>query len=104
MILEEAPPLAETGPARPRHLLTLSTRSAPSLEDASRALVEHLACDRALLEDAMEDMRVELAGRLLMPARPDVSASWMAELRRRLEAPSPSPSAPAHRPRDTSLR
>lgn len=42
VILEEAPRLSEGGPARPRHLLTLSTRSAASLEDASRALLEHL--------------------------------------------------------------
>lgn len=42
LILEEAPELAPGGTARPRHLLTLSTRSATSLEDATRGLLEHL--------------------------------------------------------------
>lgn len=61
----------------------------------SWALVEHLACDPALLEEAMEDMRTELAQRLLTPARPDPSASWMVELRRRLESPRADPRLPA---------
>lgn len=42
VLLEEAPDLGASGPARPWHLLTLSTRSAPSLEDAARGLLEHL--------------------------------------------------------------
>lgn len=42
VILEEAPELQPSGPSRPRHLLALSTRSAASLEDATRGLLEHL--------------------------------------------------------------
>lgn len=60
----------------------------------SWALVEHLACDRELLEEAMDDMRAELARRVLTPARPDPSASWMAELRRRLQPPTADPHPP----------
>jgi acyl transferase domain-containing protein/NADP-dependent 3-hydroxy acid dehydrogenase YdfG len=42
VILEEAPEVGPSGPSRTHHLLTLSTRSAPSLEDAARGLLEHL--------------------------------------------------------------
>ncbi len=42
VILEEAPELEGGDRGRPVHLLTLATRSAPSLEDASRELLEHL--------------------------------------------------------------
>ncbi len=42
VILEEAPDIGPSGPARPWHLLTLSTRSVASLEDAARGLLEHL--------------------------------------------------------------
>jgi len=42
VVVEQAPAPTPSGPARDRHLLLLSARSREALEDASRALVEHL--------------------------------------------------------------
>ncbi|MEA2692360.1 MAG: hypothetical protein QOJ16_1747, partial [Acidobacteriota bacterium] len=42
-VLEEAPALAPSGPARPWHLLALSARTATALEAATDRLADHLA-------------------------------------------------------------
>ena len=57
VILEEAPEIGPSGPARPFHLLTLSTRSAPSVEDAARGLLEHL---EAHPNDSLADLSYTL--------------------------------------------
>ncbi len=41
-IVEEAPLLAPTGPERPWHLLVLSAKTAPALEEATNRLASHL--------------------------------------------------------------
>ncbi|MFP3940065.1 MAG: beta-ketoacyl synthase N-terminal-like domain-containing protein, partial [Thermoanaerobaculia bacterium] len=41
-VLEEAPDLPESGPSRPWHLLVVSARSEPALEESTRRLVAHL--------------------------------------------------------------
>ncbi|HZF13330.1 MAG TPA: amino acid adenylation domain-containing protein [Thermoanaerobaculia bacterium] len=55
-VLEEAPPSAPSGPARPWHLLALSARTASALEAATDRLVEHLRRNPAMGLEELANM------------------------------------------------
>jgi len=87
-ILEEAPPAAPSGPARPWQLLPLSARSAGALAAASANLVHHLRGDA---EASFADVAWTLqAGRRAFAHRRAVFARGAAEAAAALETLDPA--------------
>ncbi len=84
VVLEEPPAPALVRAARPVRLLTLSAKTAPALEDATRALAAHL---RHAREDSLDDIaftlhagRAAFAHRRMFVARDTAEALQLAEL------------------------
>ncbi|MCT9933569.1 thioester reductase domain-containing protein [Planotetraspora sp. A-T 1434] len=58
VVLEEAPPPAETGPSHGHHLLVLSARTEPALRQARADLAEHLSRSGHDLADVAHTLRL----------------------------------------------
>ncbi|HLN60553.1 MAG TPA: acyltransferase domain-containing protein, partial [Symbiobacteriaceae bacterium] len=96
VVLEQAPPAEASGPSREWHLLHLSARTAPALEEATANLVVHLEADPAL---NMADVAFTLhAGRRSFEVRRMLVCRGREDALAALRAPDPKRVFTATRP------